>query len=242
MKLSASRPTRFLLPLLTLLAIAPLTLAASTSDDLKFEETTISHRATAEETKFTATYKFQNVGKEKVTIKKVNTSCGCTTAELTKKTYEPGEKGSLDATFTYDDKQGFQMKTISVDTGDGSQQLTLEVEIPDYLKIDVPLVTWEAGAKPEPQTFTITLDPEAPFKVIAGEFENPKAFKGELKETTPEGKKGRIYTFTVTPVSTEKFVKSIIYFKTDFPKDKPRSYKAFTMVKPASDESIPKNN
>lgn len=217
---------------LPLLALAPISHA-----QLKFEETEISHTATADESKFTATYKFENVGDKEVTVKKVNTSCGCTTAELEKKEYKPGEKGSLDVTFTYDDRKGFEMKTIMVETTSGGKplpgtQLVLEVEIPEFVKIDLPLLTWESGAEPKPQTFTITTAANTPYKIVAGEFENPKAFTGDLKETTKANQKGRSYTFTVTPVSTKEFVKSIVYFRTDFPKDKPRSFKSFVMVKP----------
>src|SRR5262245_4013384 len=121
---------RLCLTLLALTAGAPLTQAT-----LKFEEIKIEHTATAEETSFTGTYKFENTGQTDVTIKKVSTSCGCTSADLKKKEYKAGEKGTLDVTFKYDDRQGFQMKTITVETNEGTQSLTLEVEIPEFVTI-----------------------------------------------------------------------------------------------------------
>lgn len=209
-----------------------LALGLPASAGLTFEKTELSHTAKSTESEHTAIFRFKNTGDAAVTVKKVNTSCGCTTAELKKKEYKPGETGELPVTFKYEDRQGFQMKQIAVETTADTYNLTLEVEIPEFLKLDRPFISWEQKAPAEPQTFEITLASNAPFRVTAGEFENPEHFKGELKEVPAEGQQKK-YTFTVTPTSTDKYVKSLIYFKTDLKSETPRVYKAFCMVKPS---------
>jgi hypothetical protein len=228
------KPSTHLLPRLWLAAAALLTaVLPAPAAALIFEATKIDHTATAEETSFTATYNFENKSKETVKIDKVVTSCSCTAADLKKKSYAPGEKGSLDVTFEYEDRQGFQTRTITLDTSEGKQVLTMNVEIPEFVTIDVPVLSWEQGAEPTPQKFTVKVASSAPFKVVSGGFENENAFSGKLEDVTKSGEKARTYTFTVTPKSTGEFAKSAVSFKTDLPKDKPRTYKAFVMVKHA---------
>jgi len=45
-------------------------------------------------------FEFVNAGASPVTVTDVKTSCGCTTAALSKKTYAPGRKGRLPPLFT----------------------------------------------------------------------------------------------------------------------------------------------
>ena len=47
-----------------------------------------------------AEFNFKNVGTTPVTIRDLTTSCECTAAELAKRTYAPGEAGTVKAVFT----------------------------------------------------------------------------------------------------------------------------------------------
>lgn len=217
---------------LTLFTLALLSAAPLAQATLKFEETLIEHTATAEEVDFTAIYKFTNTGSEAIKINKVTTTCGCTTAKLEKKEFAPGESGQIPVTFKYEDRKDFQMKSIGVETTGGTYQLTLEVMIPAFVEINPPMHTWDKGGEPEPRVFTIKVEAGTPFEVVEVELDNAKKFSGTLVETTKDPKKGRQYTYTVTPGSTEKYEKSVIRVKTNFPKDKPRVFKTFCMVKP----------
>ena len=44
-------------------------------------------------------FKVKNIGQEILEIKKIATSCGCTTAEIEKKSIEPGEEVNLNAEY-----------------------------------------------------------------------------------------------------------------------------------------------
>ena len=52
-----------------------------------------------------------NEGQTAVTNESLKPSCGCTTAELEKKTYAPGEKGEVRARFDIGQRVGVQSKS-----------------------------------------------------------------------------------------------------------------------------------
>ncbi|MFN0011438.1 MAG: DUF1573 domain-containing protein [Phycisphaerales bacterium] len=85
-------------------------------------------------------FKFKNTSDRTITINNVHPSCGCTSAPLTKKTYGPGEEGTIDITFNPTNRRGKEVKHITVDTDEPPSgkryELTFDVEI-------LPRVTME---------------------------------------------------------------------------------------------------
>ena len=76
---------------------------------------------------------FRNEGEAAVTVTSVESSCGCTTAELAQTVYAPGEAGRIDVTFELGDRNGRQIKQVVVRTDDPATPvttLTLDVTIP----------------------------------------------------------------------------------------------------------------
>ena len=71
--------------------------------EIKFERTTIDLGTfSQDETLHTCVFKFTNVGKAKLVINYVSTSCGCTVAEYPKDYISPGASGEIKV--TYDSK------------------------------------------------------------------------------------------------------------------------------------------
>jgi hypothetical protein len=73
-----------------------------------------------------------------VHFKSVHASCGCTTAQTQKEEVPPGDKGEITATFNIGDRTGTQIKTVTVETDEATNQktvLTLKAEIPQQLEI-----------------------------------------------------------------------------------------------------------
>src|SRR5580704_13280170 len=86
-----------------------------------------------------AKYKFTNSGTKPVKIQNVRTSCGCTTAALSKTDYAPGESGEIEAKFTFSGRTGRQEKAITVTTSTNPEQptiLKLHVYIQETIKIE----------------------------------------------------------------------------------------------------------
>ncbi len=83
---------------------------------LKFEKTTIDFgELNPDDPQVTCVFKFTNVGKSKLIINQVKTSCGCTTADYTKDPISPGGTGYI--TVKYDgtgNRPGRIMKGIQV--------------------------------------------------------------------------------------------------------------------------------
>lgn len=75
-------------------------------------------------------FKFTNKGSGILKIEKVQTSCGCTAAEVGNKTeYKKNESGSIKVEFHTQGRVGPQEKTITVHTNDpDNQQVVLKVK------------------------------------------------------------------------------------------------------------------
>lgn len=73
-----------------------------------------------------------NKGTNRITIERVETSCGCTVAELPSEPWilEPGQGGVLKGEFDARNKNGTLNKTLTVFTSAGPQVLRLTVKLP----------------------------------------------------------------------------------------------------------------
>ncbi len=85
---------------------------------LKFTATEVSFGEVSDEGRVQVEFPFVIQGDEAIRIKKVQPSCGCTTTELDKTVYQPGEQGVLRATFNPERRNGEQHKAITVYSSD----------------------------------------------------------------------------------------------------------------------------
>lgn len=116
----------------------------------------------------TGIFHFVNSGSAPVTIASVQPGCGCTTAEIAKKTYAPQEAGEIKAILTIGDRVGLQEKIVSVTTQDdpfAPTQLMLSVTIPELLTYSPRLLLWP---KTEPLTEkSVILTNTSPQKILS---------------------------------------------------------------------------
>ena len=81
-----------------------------------------------------------------MTIKSVKSGCGCTTAKLEKRTYQPGDDGVIVLTFTFGNKVGKQRNHAIVRTDDAkapSTVLAMQVLIPEILRFTPAKLMWK---------------------------------------------------------------------------------------------------
>ena len=83
------------------LAWSPESIEANISNDLKI---------------YNGVFKFENTSGKEITFLKVKGSCGCTTVDLDKKTYKPGEIGEISFEVKLSRKSNVISKKIFVDT------------------------------------------------------------------------------------------------------------------------------
>lgn len=84
----------------------------------KFETTVVDFGEMNQNDKRDVKFKFTNTGKSDLIIRKVRSSCGCTTVTPPNTVIKPGESSSIDAVFNSGLYKGKQTKVINVVTND----------------------------------------------------------------------------------------------------------------------------
>lgn len=173
-----------------------------------------------------ASFTFKNEGNEPAKIKRVRSSCGCTTARLEKETYAPGETGQITAKFVFGGRRGAQRKVITVTEESGKEtMLDLRVNIREPLTIDPLLVFWKEGEVKNPKT--LTLSSSGDHKVGIRKVTSTDPGISTRLETVEEGRKYRLH---VQPTDDQKHSARILV-DTDFPTNAPSSYAVYVRVK-----------
>jgi len=93
---------------------------------------------------------FKNEGDALLTIKNVETSCGCTAALVSEKKVEPGKSGKIKVTFSSRGYSGEVTKHIYVDSDDPlaprlQLKISAAVDVPPQPRIDLDKYTYDAG-------------------------------------------------------------------------------------------------
>ena len=174
-----------------------------------------------------AQFAFKNTGTEPVKIKRVVTSCGCTTAKLAKEMYAPGESGEIEVKFVFGSRRGPQRKLVTITSADKQVwRLDLRSWIHEPLTVSPALVYWKNGTAPEAKVVKLSAGLGQPINVKAVKSTNPR-FKTSLAEVKP----GQEYALTVTPADTSETTSAELIIETDTPQTNPRSYKVFARIK-----------
>lgn len=143
----------------------------------------------------TGIFTFVNSGNTPVVITTVETECGCTTAELAKRTYAPKEAGEIKAVFTIGDRVGLQEKSIHVTTDDAPGApvaLTLRVTVPELLTFSARMLSWNTTEVPHEKS--IMVGNAGRIKIISID-PSPATVPGATVriEAIEEGRKYRIF-------------------------------------------------
>ena len=194
---------------------------------LYWEKTQMVYDPTLSDRTVTGEFVFMNTGTEPVTIDRVQTNCGCTSATLEKRTWQPGEKGRISTVFTIGSRQGVQVKPVAVSIrGEPNPTvLTMVIRIPTALMIDPPMVWWEAGDEPKPKTMKLTVGAKANLRVRRVSSNDPRM------ETSLESLKAGEYRLRVTPKGTERMVMAILTIECITPDDQPKLFQAYAQIK-----------
>lgn len=146
-------------------------------------------------------FRFANVGGGPITITTIQPSCGCTTAELAKRTYAPGESGEIKAVFNLGDMTGVQEKSIAVTTDDAPGKpvsLILHVTIPERYSCTPRLLLWRMGEKPE-EKFALIAPAEGQ-RIAAVEIK--AVVQGDVATRTEQVEAGSKYRLYLRPANT----------------------------------------
>jgi len=154
-------------------------------------------------------YLFKNTGAGPLTITQVKTSCGCTVPELAKKTYMPGESGTLDVTFDPRGKSGAIARNITLFTDSDStpsETLIVRALVKPVVVIEPKVVPFEALQKGNSATKEFKIYGRTDdFKVTRATVGNPEVFEvsvEDMGETEYRGETLRLSIVKVTVKAT----------------------------------------
>jgi hypothetical protein len=204
------------------------TLAASGFADLHWDKPIQDFKCTPDDRHAEAHYTFRNTGTTPVTVKSVQTSCGCTTARLDKKTYQPGEQGEVVATYSFHGATGALRKLITVISDDHPDQpmtLDLRVFVHEPFEVNPALVYWRTGDAADPKSVHLLAN-GYPVKVKSVTSSNPR-----IVVTLETVKPGEEYAVAVKPADTTQKEGSEISVLTDYPPESPRIYTIHARIK-----------
>jgi hypothetical protein len=171
-------------------------------------------------------FEFSNPGTTHAKIVDIKSSCGCTTPELQKREYAPGEKGSLRATFVFGGRTGQQRKVITVRTADGLVQLLeLNVAIAKPIHAEPGLVFWRVGDVPDAKRVTLKVPDGIVARATKATSNNPRI--SVRLETAPDATQ----VLSISPADTSKRESAELTVETNFPPDAPKSLTVFVRIK-----------
>jgi hypothetical protein len=197
-----------------LLLISFITWTRVATGQLQFQKDQIEFWPSYQEGSVIGRFVFANAGDYPVSIKKLETTCNCTTTRLSQKTYQPGEVGEILATLDFENRQGPMIRPIFVHTDDPTKQkitLSMKAQIPLLASIKPMAVFWKRGDKPKPKKIRIKFVPDSPIHLLEVKTKS-KAIAAAFKTIN----KGREYEVTITPASTEAKFKASLDLVTDF--------------------------
>jgi Protein of unknown function (DUF1573) len=203
--------------------------AGSAFAQLAWETTEQTFNSKPQDKEVVAKYKFTNAGSTPIKIENVRTSCGCTTAQLKKTDYAPGESGEIEAKFTFSGRTGKQEKTITVDTTANRQQptiLKLHVYIEEIVKVEPEVVLWRVGEQPEPKSIHIAIADDTVAKIASVTSDNPV-----LKVKLTELRAGKEYEAQIIPDSLASPAAATLMIRMDYPPDDPVTKYAYARIK-----------
>ena len=164
---------------------------------LAWDRLKVEIAATPGQSELAATFPFRNQSGGSVTLGAVTPGCGCTTANLTKKIYAPGESGEIAIAYKIGDRMGKQSVTITVETEDPKDRyhLTLLVDIPTLVTIEPRLVFWNTGDTATEKSIYVSAGGPANVKLISARADN-----AEIETRIEEIEAGRKYRLQVRPL------------------------------------------
>jgi hypothetical protein len=203
--------------------------ASSAFGQLTWGATEQTFNSKPQDKEVVAKYKFTNTGAKPIKIENVRTSCGCTTAALTKTDYAPGESGEIEAKFTFSGRTGRQEKAIMVTDSVVPEKptiLKLHVYIEETVRIEPDIVLWRVGEQPETKAIHIAIAEDASVKIVAVTSDNP-VLKVKLTELKP----GKEYEAQITPESVAQPAAATLVIQTNYPPDNPETKYAYARIK-----------
>ena len=215
-------PRPWLVAFLLFLPVAPA------HAELTWSQKKIELEATAGTEVLETRFHFTNSGPTPVDIRQVESSCGCTTAELVQRHYEPGQTGEIVARYTVAGHMGLQTKTLAVFSSDRPDPttLTLAIHIPEIARLEPAFVTWAHDEAPSPKIVTLDM-----LQAVTPKDINVESSSTDVTAEIRTLVKDRKYQLVVTPARTGQFIHTILTIHCRFG-EKEQTFRSYATVQP----------
>jgi hypothetical protein len=206
-----------------------LFLANTAAAQLKWDRNFADLCASPEDGHVEVRFPFVNAGSYPVTVQKLKSSCGCTTASLSKASYAPGERGEVVALFEIGNRNGFNEKNVAVTTDDPSQPSTIlkfRVFIWKTVSMNPSVLFWKPDDGMTTQTIRIKVVREQPLNLVRVECSSP-AWLAKLQTIKP----GWEYEVNVTLLDSKRDAAGVVTVISDSPQKDPQIFRARLRIK-----------
>lgn len=180
--------------------LAFITLLSTLNAELVWEKTKLEHNAKLGEKEALYTFSFKNTGHREVKITKLLSSCGCTTAELKKKTIPAQSTASITAKMDLKGISGLKSSTIKVylnNSNSPSHTLTIKVKVPSPIQVTPSFLNWRKSDARSTKEISIKIHQNFSAKVTKIEYKN-QSFQTKLSEA-----KDKTQSLSITPPSKD---------------------------------------
>lgn len=200
---------------------------------LEFDSLMKEAHLSADADSVTMDFNFENKTDKEVSIKRYDAGCSCTQVSIQggKLKYQPGEKGTVRASYDMKLFMGVVSKSVMLYVDQDPEDkpsivLTSEIHIPVLVGIEPKTVKWQLGEKPEEKIVTITMNHTDPIHIlrVVGAVDG---IRHELR-TVEKGKK---YEIALTPKNTAQPALGIFRVETDSAIERHRVQQVFAVIR-----------
>lgn len=195
--------------------------SALAAPEITVEQPTFNFGSITEGTKVDHTFSIKNNGDAPLQILRVRPSCGCTAANASSPTIQPGKKGEIKTSFNSANFSGTIAKTISLDTNDPktpTYTLTLKGTISSEIQITPKQLNLGQIKVETTKTVALTVENRGnkPLKLTSVKTPMPQAVVKTDKNLLKQGESATILV-SVTPRHDDRFLSGYLSVTTDSP-------------------------
>lgn len=212
-----------------MLALCGLLSCAQSHAQLAWDTTQVEMNPAPGQTNISATFHFQNVGQRAVTLFGLKDGCGCSTSNLTRRSYAPGEKGDFTLAFAADGKPGHVVKHATLQTDDPYRPnvyLALVASVQEILTARPTSVQWRVGDPTTERIVELTLSDAPGIAIDSISSSDP-----QLLSLRCEGE-GRTRRLIIAPKRTDRPARATIQIDTRFARGMHHPYRVHAAIVP----------
>lgn len=196
-----------------------LAVSAAAGPNIVFDQPVYDFGRVAQGKNIEHVFSFRNTGDAPATINKVESSCGCTVANVTRRLVKPGARGEIKATFNSTDFGGQVAKEVYVHSNDprrGIITLTMKGLVIEDMVVtpgQVDLGVVKKGTRKD-AVIKIENSGTKPLRILSVKTVSPVATVSSGKTRLKAGESCTI-RLSVTPRGSERFISGYITIRTD---------------------------